>query len=200
MKVCKICGIEKDVDDFKKCNSKSGRGAECKSCNAERSRNYYAKNKESRNKYSHNYHIANRVEQKQKQKKYRQINKDKKQKYRLEYRAVEENKNKINEAQKKYYHDNKQKSFEANQRRKAREMSAETFFITKKEIAKIYRDSCFACGSNENQSMDHRIPLSRGGVHGIGNLLTLCKSCNSSKGARTLSEWKYSELYSATCT
>ena len=38
-------------------------------------------------------------------------------------------------------------------------------------------------------SIDHVVPLSRGGKHEIENLLPACRSCNSSKGAKLLEEW-----------
>lgn len=37
--------------------------------------------------------------------------------------------------------------------------------------------------------VDHIVPLSRGGTHEYENLQCLCKSCNSSKGAKLISEW-----------
>jgi 5-methylcytosine-specific restriction endonuclease McrA len=37
---------------------------------------------------------------------------------------------------------------------------------------------------------DHVYPLSRGGSHGIGNVLPVCRPCNLSKGAKFLIEWK----------
>lgn len=36
---------------------------------------------------------------------------------------------------------------------------------------------------------DHVIPISRGGGSNLGNLVTACKPCNRSKGARTPQEW-----------
>ncbi|WP_203620386.1 HNH endonuclease [Streptomyces sp. SID8499] len=38
-------------------------------------------------------------------------------------------------------------------------------------------------------TVDHVIPLSRGGQHAEGNLVPACKSCNSSKGDKLLIEW-----------
>ena len=43
---------------------------------------------------------------------------------------------------------------------------------------------CTACGSTENLAADHVIPFSKGGPTVIENLATLCRSCNSKKGAR----------------
>lgn len=43
---------------------------------------------------------------------------------------------------------------------------------------------CVQCGATEDLTMDHIHPQSLGGPHTEGNLQTLCRSCNSSKGAR----------------
>ncbi len=42
---------------------------------------------------------------------------------------------------------------------------------------------CLACGSKENLSIDHVIPWSLGGEDVAENFQTLCRSCNSKKGA-----------------
>lgn len=37
--------------------------------------------------------------------------------------------------------------------------------------------------------IDHVVPLSRGGLHELQNLVIACVRCNRSKGAKMLSEW-----------
>lgn len=44
--------------------------------------------------------------------------------------------------------------------------------------------TCQLCGSRRYLSVDHITPESKGGTLEIGNLQTLCRSCNSKKGAR----------------
>jgi hypothetical protein len=44
--------------------------------------------------------------------------------------------------------------------------------------------TCKICGSRKYLSIDHIIPESKGGKLIESNLQTLCKSCNSRKGAR----------------
>ena len=39
-------------------------------------------------------------------------------------------------------------------------------------------------------TIDHAVPLVRGGTNYEGNLVAACKSCNSSKGGRTIMEWR----------
>lgn len=43
---------------------------------------------------------------------------------------------------------------------------------------------CQHCGGWESLSVDHIHPVSLGGSNDPGNLQTLCRSCNSKKGAR----------------
>lgn len=43
---------------------------------------------------------------------------------------------------------------------------------------------CVTCGSGEELTLDHIIPWSKNGSDDLGNLQTMCRSCNSRKGAR----------------
>lgn len=43
---------------------------------------------------------------------------------------------------------------------------------------------CVLCGATEDLALDHIHPWSRGGPDSEENLRVLCRSCNSSKGAR----------------
>ena len=40
-----------------------------------------------------------------------------------------------------------------------------------------------------NKTIDHDVPLSRGGLHTLSNITIMCLGCNSAKGQRTLSEF-----------
>jgi len=52
---------------------------------------------------------------------------------------------------------------------------------------------CWYCNcllTDENSSVDHVIPWSRGGSHRPQNLVAACRRCNSSKGNKTIPEWR----------
>ena len=44
--------------------------------------------------------------------------------------------------------------------------------------------ACKFCGTTEDLTLDHIVPFSKGGDSTPDNLQTLCRSCNSRKGAR----------------
>ena len=48
---------------------------------------------------------------------------------------------------------------------------------------------CVYCGTTA-KDMDHVLPITRGGMHDVLNMVTCCRPCNSSKGNRTPDEWQ----------
>lgn len=50
------------------------------------------------------------------------------------------------------------------------------------ELIKSVDGKCAICGDSSNPTIDHIIPISKGGHDGIENLRVLCGSCNSKKG------------------
>lgn len=68
-----------------------------------------------------------------------------------------------------------------------------TFAASWKRLLRRMDNSCAYCGSGtEPLTVDHVVPLSRGGHDSIGNTLPACLSCNSSKRAMTIMEWRLS--------
>lgn len=60
--------------------------------------------------------------------------------------------------------------------------------LSRKNI--LYRDdfTCQYCSSGDNLTIDHVIPISRGGKWEWENLVTACARCNSRKGQKTLEQ------------
>lgn len=60
------------------------------------------------------------------------------------------------------------------------------------QIKKDWNYCCAYCGKLFNDlTQDHVIPLSKGGIDSIENIVPACKSCNSSKGNKDLKEWTH---------
>lgn len=57
-------------------------------------------------------------------------------------------------------------------------------------IYATYGEICLKCDCIENITIDHVIPLSKGGLHCIFNMQPLCRSCNSSKGNRSHADYR----------
>jgi len=52
--------------------------------------------------------------------------------------------------------------------------------------------SCPYCGEYMNRrtkTLDHMVPLSKGGLHGTVNVIICCSRCNSAKGSRDFGDW-----------
>ena len=80
-----------------------------------------------------------------------------------------------------------------NEGRRARLESAEKFQLLERDWRRTlerWRFKCAYCRQRPATERDHVISLRRGGSHGIGNLLPVCRFCNRSKNARLLIEWK----------
>lgn len=60
-----------------------------------------------------------------------------------------------------------------------------------------HQHRCFYCKRDGEITMDHVVPLSRGGTNTIGNVVPACRSCNSSKCNRLLVEWLPSRSFDA---
>jgi 5-methylcytosine-specific restriction endonuclease McrA len=220
-KICTICGVKKSVTDFTVNKAlKSGLSSFCKECSAERRTKYHIKNKEQINKRKKENRKKYRDKELAYNKEYYQRTRKDRVEYAAQYR--EANKEKIKEDRDKYYQSHKVENRErhrnyaknnpekvrqtkANYRknnpeavqkhhmtRRARKAQNGVFEVSKKELHKLMNSPCVACGSTERITIDHIIPIARGGAHSIGNLQPLCKSCNSSKIHKTMTEWKNS--------
>jgi len=77
-------------------------------------------------------------------------------------------------------------------RHRARKAGNGVNMVSAQEMSDIAARPCTACGAAGPSEIDHIIPVGRGGAHTIGNLMPLCKSCNSSKNDLLYIEWKYS--------
>lgn len=163
---CQTCNLEKSLSSFHKDKSKElGHTRQCKPCTSERSKRYYQKAGEKMRKQM--------AEQRKNSYEHRiEIERRSRAKNKEKYRPIKN----------------------ARQSKRNKVLSDKEYHVLPKDLRKIYSSSCWACGTKENISLDHIIPLSRGGSHSVGNMLSLCRSCNSSKGNRLISEWKYLRL------
>lgn len=202
---CSKCGVDKNPSEFfKDSRGRGGLRSSCKQCDAQRGREHYLRNRDKRLAWQKKYYQANQEKAIEYARQWRKDNPDKCREYHRVYaerypekerkrhflksrRYALENPEARKLASRKWSSRNKEKVALKNAERRAK---AKEFLVTEKDIAKIRSSSCLNCGTSDSISIDHVVPLARGGKHSVGNLQPLCKPCNSSKGAKLMTEWR----------
>lgn len=186
---------------------------EYRSRNKDVGKEYYEKNKDHILKANKLYRDKNKVEIYKKHKEYVELNKEKIAKYKKDYELERKAKGivRIRDAEKKRESDksyrikckdsirekqkiwNKtEKGIICKKRNKAnRRMREKTGIITPADTNDFLKKnhSCYWCGKeidkeySKGYHLDHFIPLSKGGLNTIENIVLSCASCNMSKGA-----------------
>ena len=160
-KVCSQCIIEKPIIEFYPCyTAVDGREYRCKSCCKTNTADWLART---------DLQILSAVKQ----------------------RWYEQNQEISIWRAKQYRIEHPEWAREANTRgsrkRRATKLSAPLNDLTTGEwklLLDTFEHSCAYCGDSESKlTMDHVVPLSKGGSHTFTNIVPACKSCNSRKSA-----------------
>jgi len=195
VKSCAKCKDIKPFDQFRKrADGKDGRRNLCKSCEADyftthkcrhrlvngdqiraADRARYAANPDLKRLSDLRYEAANPEKKVAKNRAYHAANRASRSAYHRLYRAA-----------------NHDAGLLANHRRRARKRANGVFIVSTAEIAAMLAKPCYLCGSAPSVTIDHIIPIVRGGQHSVGNLLGACSSCNGSKGSKLLIEYRVS--------
>lgn len=70
-----------------------------------------------------------------------------------------------------------------------RGLAKEVWQALREEVFQRDGYACTYCGSGDDLTCDHIVPLVRDGTNDLDNLTTACRPCNSSKGAKLVGEW-----------
>lgn len=168
---CAECGQEKPHEAHglcKKCYSNQYRRD-----NPDYHKQWYQDNKEKKKEYDRQWYQDNKETKKEYLKQWRRDNPDYHKHYHKQWRR-----------------DNPEKERARHQRRRARKAGNGGSYTAKewKKLCKQYPD-CPCCGEKftrkNKPTVDHVIPLTKGGTNDIGNIQPLCKSCNSRKGTKS---------------
>ncbi len=172
-KRCNKCGEEKALSEFSKDGqNKDGLKGQCRTCRRAYSAKYRAENKDKGKAYSAKY----RAENKEYFAQYYADNREYYAQHNSDWRQANPEKKRAND-----------------QRRRARKANAKGTFTADDWKARLayhgYR--CIYCGVEKSETkegyltMEHLIPLSRGGTNYPSNLAPSCKSCNCKKHTKT---------------
>jgi 5-methylcytosine-specific restriction endonuclease McrA len=136
-----------------------------------------------------NYHKENIDTIRERQRNYYQENADRLCEYQQNY--YQENVERIHEQRQNYRQTSKGKNsyMRCEQKRRAIENKCHSLPYKQEDILNLFNGECAYCGNKVKLSLDHFIPLTKGGSDVKGNLLPACLSCNSSKGNKDAIDW-----------
>lgn len=206
-KTCSKCGNIYPANweyFFKQPSHKDGLKSECKKCSSKRMKQRYEKKKEEDHVYKKEYYQKNRDVILKKIKAYADKNCEKIAADNKRWREVNKESLKIKASE--YYEANKEakNKYKSEWAKKNRHRCNENYrrrilmekqlpsTLTKyqwEEIKKYFNGACAYCGRKSPLTVDHVLPVTKGGELSINNVVPACKSCNSSKATHTLMEW-----------
>ena len=199
-RACTLCGVLESDSEFQP------RYSQCRTCHAvkqkERNISYYKRNRETVIKANKEYVKNNADVVASRKKLYYENNKDhanaqkkiyyenNKEKFKDARRVyVQKNKELIAQKRREYYATERGKEVIDSGRTKRRKNIGQIFNVTEKDLQRIRSNGCVVC-ADSNVTIDHIVPVVKGGNHSIGNLQGLCRSHNSSKGSKFMMEWR----------
>lgn len=175
MKTCTRCGTAKPVSEFHRHRGRpDGYDYVCKQCKSESAKRYYDRNRDR---------IVARVKNK-----YWQDPEEARERRRL---WAQRNREHIREWWKQWYSTH---NTHRRQKVRARYMMVGGRSVTDEQtwqlILETFSNQCAYCGNkNVPLTIDHWVPVTRGGTNDPWNLIPACRACNASKGDKTPSEW-----------
>jgi len=219
MKKCTGCNEIKALDKFHKQGTmKDDLRSRCKECGSAANRKYRIANPEKGRASNRKYQAANRDKAPASSRKWNAANTDKVRADNSKWRAANREKvladgrayrvanpeyfpaamrkyrtanpDKVRAANRKWAKANPEVSQLKNARRRASKKESGIFRVAPKEIKGLLAQPCYLCGVAPSTTIDHIIPVIRGGRHSIGNLIGACKPCNSSKLNKYLVEYR----------
>lgn len=172
VKVCKKCGRELPFSAFTKHKlGRNGLRPHCKDCTAIESAAYRARTVAQRAEYNARYRRQNRDRHLAYNRAWNKAHPDSTRASLRRYRAANAETLRMAKALRRKLHGSRRSALLALER-----------------IA-LYGGLCYYCGAPAD-TVDHRIPISRGGTNLPANLVPACRSCNSRKRTRTEREFR----------
>ena len=170
-KTCPRCNVTKPLTEWHKSSkTKDGLQAWCKSC---------------RKEYNKKYEISRSKRTEYNRARWEKIKDDPQMvAYRKEW--VSKNRDRLQEYSRSYYRNNRILMLHHRSNQKARERGYEGILSLDdwKLVLSLTDGQCIACEENAADSIDHVLPLVKGGMNTVQNIQPMCIKCNLKKGTR----------------
>lgn len=200
-KVCTKCKESKPatVEYFQySSDTKDGLTCACKQCRNAASRESYQRNKEKILKRTIEYQKNHPLVREKARAKWKAVHREEylEQTKARSRRWRETNRDKDREASREWRLNNPDAYRIIQNRAKARRVGSVGEFTETQwqQLKDAFGYRCPRCGRSEPDitlSIDHIIPLARGGCNDISNIQPLCRACNAAKGARVIIDYRY---------
>jgi len=169
-RICNKCKEEKSLDVFpknKKC--RGGRERTCKKCTYKGREK--KEQKENQKKLRRKWYLENKNITLERQKKRYQENKERLQAYGRQHAK-----------------DNPEIYRAARHRRRMRKRSNGRNDLTADQIRWMFENFpyCVYCGNEDDLTVDHVVPISKGGENTLSNVVPACSDCNNKKRAKLI--------------
>lgn len=186
MKRCSACKVAKPLTEFG-CNRSKPGGLhdECRPCKKTSDHRRYLANRDKRIAQSRAWVLANPDARKAYVKRYYAENREELRVIRAAYR--ETHREELREYTRQWNKANRALRRIAAQRRRAAFAAVPVNDLTIDqwiEILAKFGHACAYCPTGTDLTMDHVVPISKGGSHTASNIVPACRRCNSSKGNR----------------
>ena len=191
-KTCTGCLTKKPLEAFHRSpTGKHGRVQKCIVCVSDYHRSYYVRVRDQKLRRQLQYSSTNRDREKERAKAWRVAHPERvRANNQRRYWSDPEIARKESLARQRR---NPDQVRERGRRRKARcRNAARGTMISTDDIRHLFElhgGLCGYCGTNKANTVDHMMPIVRGGAHEIENLVPACMGCNASKGRRTALEY-----------
>ncbi len=204
-KKCTTCKERKSLDKFSKSKNRwDGLNPVCKPCDSKKNKKYYKTNHEKQIAKFKKYREEMGASLRNRLKDWQRKNKDKVKNYYYKYLGKDGSAEKIKAQQKRWRDNNKERTaikvkkwadenkdkraLTAEKRRVAKVNNGGTILASEwRALKEFYGNKCLCCGRTDaTLTLDHVIPISKGGTHTIDNAQPLCGSCNSSKHTKII--------------
>ena len=199
-KVCVHCGLFKRYSEFfKHQKTRDGLRGECKECGKNVVKAWRGENPDAAKKHHHTYYLSHREQQLQKSREWVAANRDKVRAIKRrwshrnsDYLLVKSNQWAANNRDKRRFSVNRWRkanpvivNFHWRKRHFALKTTGKITQQDWIDLLNLYGQKCLRCGTNKNITLDHVVPLCKGGTHSIENVQPLCKTCNCIKARRS---------------
>lgn len=185
-KKCVRCGVVKSASEFNaNKKNKDGLKSWCKSCFAEHRREWAKKNPDKVYEFRKTDYARHSDNYKLRAKEWRKLNPQRAKDADALWR--ENNKERKSEIDRLWRQspEGQASRFVGHTKRRLLKKNQGNG-ITKNQYKQVVSDPCVYCGRTKKIELDHIVPIVAGGADDVSNAAPVCRSCNSSKGKKSL--------------